>query len=257
MLSVVRNWYMVPWDKLGRLPEVTYRFRNGAKLYCRSQSTDINEACVVFSGLEYPTELCRLDPTAKREAVVLDLGGNIGAFTVWLAAINPATPMKVFAFEPHPGNAELMRRNCTLNRIEGVEVLEKAVAGEAGHVRLDISGGFDAFRIDSAAADAIEVEAITLRDFLDGRGIGRVDLLKMDIEGAEYGIVESDVQTLAERVGMMILEFHGPPESAPVQDMVRSLDAFFDVRFEDQHSGGGVISCRPRNVGVPAGMRNL
>jgi FkbM family methyltransferase len=246
VFQTVSNWYMLPFDKLGMISRVKYRFRNGMHLYCRSRSTDINEACVVFAGLEYPVHLCRLTPAKNRSPVIVDLGGNIGAFPVLLKSVNPQLSLRFFVFEPHPDNATILRKNLELNHISDAEVVEKAVAGEGGRVLLDVSGGNDAFRIDPNSRASIEVEAVSLGDFIAERGIAQIDLLKIDVEGVEYDVIERDIENFAHCTKLMILEFHAPIHSAQHNALCTALARHFDVVVERDYTFGGVLSCRSR-----------
>lgn len=238
VLGVVSNWYMLPIDKLGLAKHVTYRFRNGASLRCRTRSSDINEACVVFSGLEYRLEQCRLG----QDSVVVDLGGNIGAFTIWLAAINPDVRIYSYVFEPHPGNAALIRENLALNGVDDCEVIEAAVSGQNGTAWFDVAGSFDAFKLTKNGT--LKVETLKLSSFVNERDIRKVDIIKMDVEGAEYEIINEDIHEISKFVDKILIEFHEPIYSDNTQKMVGNLKEYFEVDVIDVKIGGGIMACR-------------
>lgn len=241
VLSTITNWYMIPVDKIGIRDTILYRFRNGTTLKCRCRSTDINEAVVVQAGLEYPVEQCIFaNGPSSRPLVLLDLGGNIGAFSVWIRALNPKCDLRLHIFEPHPGNISILEENLRINCVANAQIYEVAVAGESGIVKLDVSQGFDAFTINSTSGNAIDVQAISIRDFLFNQGIFHVDLLKMDIEGAEFDIIAHDFEVLAATVSRMIVEFHGSPSSSRVIEMIAKLKTRYNVSIVNSHEGGGV-----------------
>lgn len=249
IVGTVRNWYVIPIDKLGLKESVSYNFRNGTTLKCRCKSTDINKAVVVHSGLEYPSEPCRFDRhSAGKPIVIMDLGGNIGAFSTWVKALNPECHIKLHVFEPHPENICVLRENLRRNGLEDAQVYEVAVAGKSGTVDLDVSIGFDAFSIARASSNIVKVEALSVRDFFAQQRLSRVDLLKMDIEGAEFEIIRSDLELIATTVSTLILEFHGVPDSNSVTEMLNALSAHYDLSMFQSHAGGGVVTCTAKEA---------
>lgn len=123
-------------------------------------------------------------------AVFLDVGANHGLFTV-LAAERVGAAGHVYAFEPSPREAASLRRNLALNQCTNVTVVEQAVSDRTGQARLAVAGdgGLNALAQNTHPEQVVEawqaVSTITLDDYLAGAGEPRVDLLKIDVEGAE------------------------------------------------------------------------
>lgn len=137
----------------------------------------------------------------KPGAVVLDLGANIGYFTL-LAARLTGPSGKVIAFEPEPRNFQYLTKNIELNGYQHVDAFEKAVSDrngkttlficdyDSGHHTINQYGGIEAYRRGrKSSAHAIEIEVVALDEFLRDR-VPRVDVIKMDLEGAEALAVE-------------------------------------------------------------------
>ena len=120
--------------------------------------------------------------------VFVDVGANIGYFTL-LAAALVGKGGRVFAFEPNPDNCRLLRQSLAQNAFDHVTLYEKAVAESAQ--QLSLSGGsvdsnarlMHARELVGRKGHFTQVEAVTLDDAL--RDLERLDLLKIDIEGAE------------------------------------------------------------------------
>ncbi len=140
--------------------------------------------------------------------IVIDIGAGIGDVSL-LASRAGAS---VAAFEPFPGSFALLRENA---RREGtsVRVFECAVAETTGTIALDAGLGDPVYVRSREAggglgATTIEAPALSLADALDRCGADRVDLLKLDCEGAEYGILGGAGAEVLARVDRIVLEYH-------------------------------------------------
>jgi FkbM family methyltransferase len=160
----------------------------------------------------------RLVPEWVKGGTVVDLGANVGAVSIW-AAVHGAA--KVVAVEPDPANLTALHANLDENQIPFGQVVVAPWAihgrdaggvagsgscwatmeGESGGRRvLEWRGG----TIRPAGA----VEAVPFSVLLDPYPV--VDLLKIDIEGGEWGILSepANVALLSEKVRRMVIEFH-------------------------------------------------
>lgn len=128
---------------------------------------------------------------------ILDCGANIGLATLWLKRAFPAA--RITAFEADPVVADILSHNLQANRLSDVEVVRAAVWSSTGTLRFR-SEGSDSGSVDALAADApgaiVEVPSVRLRDWLEREPI---DLLKIDIEGAELEVLRDT----ADRMGQV------------------------------------------------------
>ncbi len=134
-----------------------------------------------------------LHPAIARSAVFLDVGANMGSWTMSALSLMPPAG-RVFAIECNPQNAALIRRSLAANGSERrVEVVEYAVADQDGlkmrfHVSEDtVNSGRSWLVRDSyeKSSSDISIETITLDTFADRHELGAIDFMKMDIERAE------------------------------------------------------------------------
>lgn len=143
----------------------------------------------------------------------VDLGANEGLFTVQ-AAKYCGESGKVIAIEPQPRCREILERNCQLNGCTNVTIVPFAVSDYAGAMRLYLSdstntGTTSIVRPGWLAWRTIHVECMPLEYLLDSRGVGTVDLLKMDIEGSEYEAVMGNPGLFRSgRIRALALEYH-------------------------------------------------
>lgn len=136
----------------------------------------------------YEPEVANLGKLVRPGAVFVDAGANCGIYTV--AAAHFTGPAgRVLAFEPGEHALQMLRRNVALNRCGHVRVFPVALAEKAGPARLYAhdhgSSSFSLGRAGAGDLPSVEVETATLDAILRQEGLSHVDVLKMDVEGAE------------------------------------------------------------------------
>ncbi|MAY65822.1 MAG: hypothetical protein CMM77_01695 [Rhodospirillaceae bacterium] len=135
---------------------------------------------------------------ARPGDVAVDIGGNLGEWMAPLAAA-VGTEGRVFTFEPVPVLADALEKTARLNGHEvTVEVLRSAVADATGEASFNVTmaAGGDGALSGLSTAGSATVPTITLDDFMAERGLSRLDLIKIDVEGAERRVLEGARRTL-------------------------------------------------------------
>lgn len=242
-LGILANPWMLLLDKLGLAKHPTYQTRTGMSFQTRGQTTDINDAVVVLSGKEYPPELMGLEDSKQqyngRPRVVLDCGGHIGTFSMYVKSHWPHT--KIFAMEPVPDNQKLFKKNIARNQLQDVVMIPYALYGESGTFYIDLAGKqYDAVHIASERPghdQFIEINALTLDQVITDNNIPLIDLMKLDVEGAEYHIFRHSRETLKKNVQRIIMEFHPAGDKAKRDELVGSLvaDNAFELIYETKN----------------------
>lgn len=144
----------------------------------------------------------------KPGMVVADVGANIGYFSLLCARL--AGPEgKVVAVEPGPQHCALLRFSAAANGFENVEIHQLAVAEKEGfYIYHGGSSGLtltEVFGPESLTRSRLPVRSTTLDEVLKNEE--RVDVLRMDIEGAEYRALLGSVQTLRKHRPVLVIEF--------------------------------------------------
>ncbi len=120
----------------------------------------------------------------KPEMIVVDIGANIGYYS--LLASPKVT--QVLAFEPDPENSILFKQNLGVNEINNVQIFADAISNTIGEATLfrnpNNFGDRRLYKFDEAVEE-FKVTTTTLDSFLQQHNIFRVDLIKIDIQGAE------------------------------------------------------------------------
>ncbi|WP_297845383.1 FkbM family methyltransferase [Pseudomonas sp.] len=138
----------------------------------------------------------------------IDIGANIGYFSV-LAAKRVGNQGKVFAVEPYPYNIKILHTNIELNSLNNVEILPFALAEKKGFLNYDDCAGNSGTvtQIDADFAirlNSTMVYCVRLDDVIDADVA--VDLIKMDIEGAEYLALKGMNRVIREQRPIIISE---------------------------------------------------
>lgn len=160
-------------------------------LYLRAGTSDLYMFEEVFLQGEYAIRQ-QLDPK-----LILDVGANVGFASVWFANRYPNA--KIIAVEPDASNVAMLRKNVA--PYPSVRVIEGAVWYESATVALDDQG--DKSGIQVRAGDG-GVRGMTIDEIA---GTSRIDILKLDVEGAEKELFEHDPTWLA-NVGILMIELH-------------------------------------------------
>ncbi|HEY1404657.1 MAG TPA: FkbM family methyltransferase [Pyrinomonadaceae bacterium] len=174
-------------DLLVKSFKQTYAEVDGHKMFL--DATD--SLALSVNGVYEPFETELLHRLVKPGDTVLDIGANIGYYTLILARL-VGEHGKVYAFEPDPTNYELLRRNIELNGYKNVVPVMKATSNKNGTLRLYLCQDNKAMHrvYESQYCDGfIEIEAVRLDDYFAGRE-ENIDFIKIDIEGAEYAALE-------------------------------------------------------------------
>jgi FkbM family methyltransferase len=179
--------------------------------------------------------------------VLYDIGANVGFFTV-IGAKLVGPSGHVYAFEPVPGNAELVRRNAERNGFANVTVVEKAVSAESGQGELvlaEYSGGA-ALSTAAPPPDAtvtVPVEMVTVDDCVSSGELLAPAAVKIDVEGAELEVLHGMAATIRDHGPIIICEIDDANQSGydakytTCVDYVRSFG--YEVKqLADSYVGG-------------------
>jgi FkbM family methyltransferase len=148
---------------------------------------------------------------ARRGDVVVDGGANVGFY----AMLQASRGARVVAFEPNPQTMARLRAGIARNGFDAlVTTVPAALADQAGKNRFyvadsnTIGGTIFQNLDDSQRRPTTEVDLVALDEALRGLDIAHVDLLKLDVEGAECLALDGAVRSLGQ-VRAVVVECHG------------------------------------------------
>lgn len=193
------------------------RFRRGLNLVCRGGTRDWDVIHELVFAKSYENALRHLS-LLQEETTVIDLGGNIGLFSLLAAQRAPSATIHVF--EPGPPNLRILEMNLLANPQLGerINVHREAVAGKSGAAKWFFDhknpGGSSLFGTSEGGTDVqIRSLASVVQQFE-----GRIGLLKIDIEGAEYDILEQTPAEVWQFIPAISLELHDDPNKRMSND---------------------------------------
>jgi len=143
-----------------------------------------------------------VEQVAPHTRLFIDVGANVGEWSVMFAAVAPAA--HGLLFEPAPDTLARLRRNLAGAGLDRLEVFGCALADEAGEADFfaEPNQGETSSLLSghaNAAAQKIRVQVATLDDVLDARGVTDVDMLKIDAEGFDMRVMLGARRLIGER----------------------------------------------------------
>jgi FkbM family methyltransferase len=164
-----------------------------------------------FGGSYERAETDFLRSVLRPDSICMDVGANVGYYTLFMSRLAGAGA--VHAFEPIALNAALLKASLELNGCTNVVINECAVAERSGTVQFSqASDTAYSSMVDTGrkSLDRVtQVPAVTLDEYVELKGINRVDVLKVDVEGAEESVVRGASRLLGDgkrRPGLVFLE---------------------------------------------------
>ncbi len=209
----------------------------------RLQTSDIETFEQIFISNDYNSS--ELPNSAE---FIVDLGATVGLSTVFFGLKYPQA--KILSVEPESGNFDVMTRN-TAALGDRIQKLHAAVSIKDGEINLDTEGE------DGASLDAWGVQVsdrpggrltpcFKLNTLIETAGFERIDILKVDIEGAELDIFAHDAAEWLPKVNFIIVETHDRFRPGSKGALRKAVHPQFD---ELPRSGGNLLFRRRPDAG--------
>lgn len=166
---------------------------------------------VLDHGTYEPTETALFLSKLRPGDTVIDVGANIGWYTVQACkAVGPTG--RVVAFEPEPVSFGYLERNVAMSGCDNVALEQKALSNEVGYLELFVAEehlGQHHLGDRGVGEKSIQVAALPFDEYHRELG-GRVDVVKIDTEGAEGYIVEGMTELLASGEALRMFVEYSP-----------------------------------------------
>ena len=155
---------------------------------------------------------------------ILDLGAHIGLFSLYASVLNPL--VKILTFEPEENNFGSLKKNFKLNKINNVIAKNVAVSSKEGEVVLNLSEdshNHSLVQVDDYFIGEKKVQCTTLEKIFEKNRVEKCTLIKMDVEGAEFDILENLPSEIFSKIQNFYIEYHEYSSEMNPQKLIQIL----------------------------------
>ncbi len=211
------------WRARRRAVATTLRLRDGLRLRFRPVTRRANDYGLAYEVFVHRFYDCTRPINRDEVRLIVDLGANVGFTPLYWTVNYPQA--EVIAYEPHPAHVAQCRGNLAINRGGARVELRPLAAGRMdGRLRLSDAGTSSTEVPLTAEGFDVQVEDCLAR--LAGR---HIDILKIDVEGAEYAIME-DERFARLDIRRIVMEWHDMEDGRDGRWCARRLRAIgFDI----------------------------
>lgn len=215
-------------------------------IFYENEEAAINTFNEVFGNKYY---FLNLD---KKAPLIIDCGANIGLATIFFKDLYPQA--RIICFEPDPNAFQLLKKNIEFNAITNVTLINAALAREEGvtnfygqvQISQPDSRGNSILREWGTQRDIsniIQVKTVKLSNYINEP----VDLLKIDIEGAEQQVLEEIIDKL-KLVNNIVIEVHEANDIKASNSLGKILDILSEQRFKFECISKNISEILPEQV---------
>lgn len=160
-------------------------------------------------GCFEPETVAYVQSILKPGMTFVDVGANIGQYTL-IASRSVGPAGRVFSFEPHPHTFAELNRHVAMNDAKNVQTFECALSDSKGKAKLwlgysDNAGANSLNPTINTSGHSVEIKTERMDDQL--RDVDRIDLMKIDVEGAELLVLNGGIETIERTMPILVVEF--------------------------------------------------
>lgn len=205
-IRTFKNWYLCFLDYFGFLKNkrLVFYLRNGAQYTTKGGCGSFRIIADTWILKQYTPDL---KFAIKDGFVVIDGGANIGSFSIYAA--KSAQDVKVLSYEPVRENFEALLENIRINKLSNIEAFNHALSGKIATKKIFLAESrIGDHSFSRKTNKCVEVECLGIKDTFERNKIVKCNLLKLDVEGAEYEILFNTPREFLNRIQLICLEFH-------------------------------------------------
>lgn len=211
--------------------QITFKYKDYKyPIYLRNKTSDIQVFYQVLFNLEYAIQL-DFDPK-----VIVDLGANCGLASIYFANKYPHS--KIIAVEPETENYVMLKKNT--EKYEQIITYNKGIWNKTCNLIIQDNGngcwGFSV--IESSEQSSNTVSAITLSQIINENHLESIDILKVDIEGAEVELFSTCFEDWLDKVRVIIIELHDRLRPGCAKTFFQAISRY---NYTYSHKGENVV----------------
>lgn len=222
IFKLFKNWHLIMRFFLGAnsKDKIKCVLRNDLVFGIRNNKVDL----VVLMECLLPKSYTNYKKI-NQEDIVIDIGANIGAFSVYSGSI--AKKGKIYCFEPEKENFNLLKENIKLNGLSNIKAFNLAVGSKEEINQLFLSESSSEHSVcfpAKATGKSVSVNFISLEKIFNDNCLSYCDFMKIDCEGCEYDVLFSAPKKILEKIKYIALEFHDFKESYRYLELKEHLE---------------------------------
>lgn len=221
--------------KIGSLSRYLVVRRRGLKWAIINFKNDAEMSLALNDEYDRQVEVA-ISKFVKKGDVVIDIGANIGIFSLMLSQKTGKTG-KVLSYEPSTFHSKTLAKNISINRIENILVFNVALGNKEGsaiHYTTESSGSLvsDYSEMGMKLVDQQQVEVVRLDTHLRSIDIrDPIRFIKIDVDGNEKAILEGAKNTIATNKPVIVFELAKPALEAVNQSALEILNILEAMRY--------------------------
>jgi len=199
------------------LPKIPY------PIYYRRKTSDIPTFNQIFTNKDYEIDL-EFEPK-----VIIDAGANIGLAAIYFA--NKYPEAEVICIEPEKSNYKILERN--ISNYNNISSFKRALSNLSNQDINVVDNGWGNWGFITESLEASKnqkvvdsVKTITINEIMKDNEIETIDLLKIDIEGAEKELFESNYENWLPKVHCMIIELHDRMKDGSSKSFFKAISQY-------------------------------
>lgn len=202
-------------------------------IFLRDGSSDIPTFKEIFFDKEYAIDF---DIVPE---VIVDAGANVGLAAIYFA--NRFPDSKIISIEPEQGNLKVLRKN--VQDYKNVKILDKALSNVSDELIYVNDSGFGEWayiteKVKKSDSFKNSIETVSISSIMKNEGIEVIDILKIDIEGFEKELFESNYEYWLPRTRYLVIEVHDNMKKGCSKSLFKMI-AKYDFKFS--HKGENMI----------------
>jgi FkbM family methyltransferase len=214
MIGIAPGWHYAAFEKFGERLSNRWMCRavlpNDCSLMCDLR--DHVQRQIYFLGTYEPIEAYLFCHLIKPGMTIVDAGSNIGQYSL-LASTSVGETGSVHSFEPIPAIFSQLSENVKSNRLSNVYLNQAGLWHSSMSIQLslapEMAQNCGAYSIGSSNdVTAVDAIAIALDEYVEQHQVKQVDLIKMDIEGAEYSALLGMQKTILRDRPVFLMEIN-------------------------------------------------
>lgn len=237
LIKLIRQlWYSIK-IKYYSIKYKSLIIRKYKHLIIRKGTTDIIVFDKVFIKKEYKL------PFKIYPKLIIDGGANTGYASLWFA--NEYPDAQIIAVEPEESNFQVLKKN-TLN-YRSIRIIKAGLWNQNIFLKvLNRGEGKWGFVTEEAgSSDKSKIKAVTIDNILKKSGCNRIDILKLDIEGAEKEIFSSNYENWLDKVNILIIELHDRHKKGCSKTFYSAVKKY---NFNEFRKGENIILVRKKSA---------